>query len=73
LSIVSVPANPEALITERSFRSAAAHRVDPELGEAIGQLYRAVTIKHLRNALPAPRYTLEDRRAIARKLRSEVL
>jgi hypothetical protein len=61
LSLVSVPANPNALVIERSLGQR-----DPTLAELIG---RAVVAAQLRAALPPPRYTLEQMRAIVRELR----
>jgi HK97 family phage prohead protease len=69
LSLVSVPANPNALITERSFRGAG---VDPEFRELIGQLGRVLRAARLRKALPPRRTTREERLQIAQELRSRV-
>jgi HK97 family phage prohead protease len=67
LSLVSVPANPAALITERSYRSRHAAD-DPirELGGIIGRMARAA---RLRNALSPTSMQQWERVEIARKLR----
>jgi HK97 family phage prohead protease len=71
LSLVSVPANPNALVIERRL-SGAASCVDPELHEAIGQLGRVLRAARLRNALTPRRTTREERLQIAQELRSRV-
>jgi HK97 family phage prohead protease len=72
LSLVSVPANPNALVIERRLSGSTASRVDPELRELIGQLGRAIRAARLRNELPPRRTTREERLQIAQELRSRV-
>jgi HK97 family phage prohead protease len=70
LSLVSVPANPNALVIERRLSGAVSGLVDPELREAIGQLGCALRAARLRDALPPPRRLSRDQRmALARQLR----
>jgi HK97 family phage prohead protease len=64
LSLVSVPANPNALVIERSLG-----RREPTMRELAGQLGRLIRIAQLHNALPPRRTTYAERVAIARELR----
>jgi HK97 family phage prohead protease len=64
LSLVSVPANANALVTERSYRGG-----DPAMRELGAELGRAVVAAVLRSALPPPRYTRQQMRQIAAALR----
>jgi phage head maturation protease len=64
LSLVSVPANPNALVIERSLGQR-----EPTMRELGQQLGRLIVVARLRNSLPPPRYTPEQMRAIARELR----
>jgi HK97 family phage prohead protease len=63
LSLVSVPANPNALVIECSYGSS-----DPEMS-AREYLRRVVRAARLRNALPPPRYSREQMEAIVAALR----
>jgi hypothetical protein len=72
LSLVSVPANPNALVIERRLGGSTSCWVDPELREAIGQLGRMLRAARLRAALPTRRTTREERLQIARELGSRV-
>jgi phage head maturation protease len=64
LSLVSVPANPNALVIERSYGSS-----DPEMS-AREYLRRVVRAALLHNSLPPPRYSREQMEAIVAALRS---
>jgi HK97 family phage prohead protease len=73
LSLVSVPANPNALVIERRLSGSASCWVDPELREVIGDLGRVLRAARLRNALPPPRpLTRDQRMALARQLRHDI-
>jgi hypothetical protein len=64
LSIVSVPANPNALVIERSLG-----RRDPSIRELGQQIGRVIVAARLRNALAPRRTTYAERVAIAAALR----
>jgi HK97 family phage prohead protease len=64
LSLVSVPANPNALIVERSLGQR-----EPTMKELAGQLGRLIVAAQLRKALPPRRTTYAERVAIAAALR----
>jgi HK97 family phage prohead protease len=64
LSLVSVPANPNALVIERSLGSR-----EPTMRELGQQIGRIIVAARLRAALPPRRTTYEERVAIARELR----
>jgi HK97 family phage prohead protease len=70
LSLVSVPANPNALVIERSLdqqgREPTMREVMRDAGQQIG---RIIVAARLRAALPPRRTTLEERIQIARELR----
>jgi phage head maturation protease len=66
LSLVSVPANPNALVIERSLGRRGGEPTMRELGAQIG---RIIVAARLRNALPPRRTTYEERVEIARALR----
>jgi HK97 family phage prohead protease len=63
LSLVSVPANPNALVIERSYGSS-----DPEMS-ARAYLRRVVRAALLRNSLPPPKYSREQMAETAAALR----
>ena len=69
LSLVSVPANPNALVIERSLGYRGQR--DP-MRKLAGQLARVIVAAQLRNELRPPRYTYAERLEIARELRRGV-
>jgi phage head maturation protease len=69
LSLVSVPANPNALVIERSYlgqREPTLREVMREAGQQIGH---AIVAARLRKALPPPMYTRAQMAVIAAALR----
>jgi HK97 family phage prohead protease len=67
LSIVSVGANPAALVIERRLSGAASRRGDPELRDLIGQLGRVIRAARLRTELPPRQLSRDQRMALARQ------
>jgi phage head maturation protease len=65
ISVVSLPANANALIEARSYRG----RREPTLRELGAQLGRLLVAARLRNALPPRRTSYAERVAIAAALR----
>jgi HK97 family phage prohead protease len=65
LSLVSVPANPNALVIERSYSG----RREPTMRELGQQIGRIIVAARLRAALPPRRTTYAERVAIAAALR----